>query len=257
MIGVGAGAKAELNLAALMGKRGRVMALDAARPAAGGEGATTARALERHVLPLFERGALERARRRDLPARRRAAAYERFAAGGKLGKIVLIAEPVARRVRLAQIDGGSPRTTRRAAERRARTSRLACSPRRAHSSMFGDCTAPRSTASAAAAAPALGECTTRRRGAAGSSSSLSDRRSASSPMTTTIFGCTIASSSISRAMHAGSASERVADRALHAQRPVDGERVDVQALERLHQRGAGAAVEGDALLDLGGPAART
>ena len=44
----------------------------------------------------------------------------------------------------------------------------------------------------------------------------------------------------------------VADGALHAERPVDGERVDVQAPERLAQRGAGAAVEGDALLDLRG-----
>src|SRR6185312_7449798 len=42
----------------------------------------------------------------------------------------------------------------------------------------------------------------------------------------------------------------VRQRALHAQRPVDGERVDPQALERLHQRRAGAPVEGDALLDL-------
>ena len=39
VIGIGAGAKGELNLAVLMGKRGRIMALDAARPAARGEGA--------------------------------------------------------------------------------------------------------------------------------------------------------------------------------------------------------------------------
>src|SRR3712207_7525621 len=36
----------------------------------------------------------------------------------------------------------------------------------------------------------------------------------------------------------------------HAQRPVHGERVDVQPPQRLHQRRPGAPVEGDALLDL-------
>ena len=50
---------------------------------------------------------------------------------------------------------------------------------------------------------------------------------------------------------------RVGHRALHAERPVDGERVDRQALERLHQRRARAPVERDALLDLRRDAART
>ncbi len=45
----------------------------------------------------------------------------------------------------------------------------------------------------------------------------------------------------------------VGDRALHEQRAVDRERVDLEAPQRLHQRAAGAPVEGDALLDLGGP----
>ena len=69
VIGVGAGAKAELNLLALMGKRGRIMASTLrARPLE--EKAATARALEREVLPLFDRGAAARARRRDVRARR-------------------------------------------------------------------------------------------------------------------------------------------------------------------------------------------
>jgi hypothetical protein len=53
--------------------------------------------------------------------------------------------------------------------------------------------------------------------------------------------------------HAGRVRQRgVRQRALHAQRPVHRQRIDRQALERLHQRAAGAAVEGDALLDLRG-----
>ena len=42
------------------------------------------------------------------------------------------------------------------------------------------------------------------------------------------------------------------DRALHADRAVDRERVDAKTLERLLQGHAGASVESDALLDLGG-----
>ena len=41
------------------------------------------------MLPLFEAGRAARAGRRDFPLERAADAYERFAAGGKLGKIVL------------------------------------------------------------------------------------------------------------------------------------------------------------------------
>ncbi len=70
VIGIGAGAKGELNLAALMAKRGRIMASTLrARPLE--QKAATARALEREVLPLFERKAPARPGRRDVPARRR------------------------------------------------------------------------------------------------------------------------------------------------------------------------------------------
>ena len=92
--------------------------------------------------------------------------------------------------------------------------------------------------------------------ASGTSRSLRTA-SASSPMTTTILRLHDREL-LDHARDAGRVGERrVADRALHAQRPVDGERVDPQALERLHQRGARAAVEGDALLDLARRAART
>jgi putative PIG3 family NAD(P)H quinone oxidoreductase len=88
VIGVGAGAKAELNLHVLMGKRGRISAsMLRARPLE--EKALAARALERHVLPLLERGAITVPVADTFPLDDVAAAYERFAAGGKLGKIVL------------------------------------------------------------------------------------------------------------------------------------------------------------------------
>jgi NADPH:quinone reductase len=88
-IGIGAGAKGELNLAKLMGKRARIMGSTLrARPLE--EKAATARALERHVLPLVERGEVRVPVAATYPLADVEAAYERFAAGGKLGKIVLL-----------------------------------------------------------------------------------------------------------------------------------------------------------------------
>jgi NADPH:quinone reductase-like Zn-dependent oxidoreductase len=88
VIGIGAGAKAELNLAVLMAKRGRIMASTLrARPLE--EKALTARAMERSVLPLFDSGALSVPVAATFPLEQAAEAYERFAAGGKLGKIIL------------------------------------------------------------------------------------------------------------------------------------------------------------------------
>jgi NADPH:quinone reductase-like Zn-dependent oxidoreductase len=88
VIGVGAGAKAELNLLALMGKRARIMASTLrARPLE--EKAATARALEREALGLFERGELRVVVAETYALDDVAAAYERFAAGGKLGKVLL------------------------------------------------------------------------------------------------------------------------------------------------------------------------
>ncbi len=88
VIGVGGGAKAELNLVALMGKRGRIMASTLrARPLE--EKAATARAVEKHVLPLIESGAVRVPVAETFALGEVEAAYERFAQGGKLGKIVL------------------------------------------------------------------------------------------------------------------------------------------------------------------------
>jgi putative PIG3 family NAD(P)H quinone oxidoreductase len=88
VIGVSAGAKVELNLLALMGKRARIHGSTLrARPLE--EKALAARLLEHEVLPLFDSGALRVPVAEVFPLEQAAAAYERFAAGGKLGKIVL------------------------------------------------------------------------------------------------------------------------------------------------------------------------
>ena len=88
VIGIGAGAKAELNLAVLMAKRGRIMASTLrARPLE--QKAMTARAMEREVLPWFARGDLRVQVAETFALDDVAAAYDHFAAGGKLGKIIL------------------------------------------------------------------------------------------------------------------------------------------------------------------------
>jgi NADPH:quinone reductase len=89
VIGVGAGVKAELDLRLLMRSRGRIMA-SSLRPRPLEEKALTARRLERHVLPLFETGALTVPIAETYPLEKAADAYDRFRAGGKLGKIVLL-----------------------------------------------------------------------------------------------------------------------------------------------------------------------
>jgi len=89
VIGVAAGATTELNLLALMGKRARIHGSTLrARPLE--EKAATARAVERHVLPAVALGAISVPVAATFPLDEAAAAYERFAAGGKLGKIVLL-----------------------------------------------------------------------------------------------------------------------------------------------------------------------
>jgi NADPH:quinone reductase len=88
VIGVSAGAKSELNLLALMGKRARIHGSTLrARPLE--EKALVARLVEHEVLPLFDAGVLTVPVAETFPLEEAAQAYERFAAGGKLGKIVL------------------------------------------------------------------------------------------------------------------------------------------------------------------------
>ncbi|MGI8557073.1 MAG: zinc-binding dehydrogenase [Solirubrobacteraceae bacterium] len=88
VIGVGGGARGELDLLALMGKRARIHGSTLrARPLE--EKALSARRMEREVLPLFGSGALRVVVAERFPLKRVADAYEHFAAGGKLGKVVL------------------------------------------------------------------------------------------------------------------------------------------------------------------------
>ena len=88
VIGMGAGAAAELNFGLLMVKRARIHG-STLRARSLEEKALTARAVERSVLPLFASGALRVPVAATFPLARAADAYDHFAAGGKLGKIVL------------------------------------------------------------------------------------------------------------------------------------------------------------------------
>lgn len=90
VIGVGgSGAAAEMNLGALMGKRARIHGSTLrARPLE--EKAIAMRLVEHEVLPGFEAGRLRVPVAATFGLDEVEAAYERFQAGGKLGKIVLL-----------------------------------------------------------------------------------------------------------------------------------------------------------------------
>ena len=89
IIGVGAGPKAEINLLALMGKRARIHGSTLrARPLE--QKADAARRVEHNVLPLVQTGTVRVPVAETFPLERAQDAYERFVAGGKLGKIVLV-----------------------------------------------------------------------------------------------------------------------------------------------------------------------
>jgi putative PIG3 family NAD(P)H quinone oxidoreductase len=89
VIGIGAGAKGELNLGALMAKRGCIHASTLrARPLEAK--ALTARAMECSVLPLLASGTVKVLVAETFALKDAEEAYDRFAAGGKLGKIVLV-----------------------------------------------------------------------------------------------------------------------------------------------------------------------
>jgi putative PIG3 family NAD(P)H quinone oxidoreductase len=91
IIGTSAGAKAEINLGLVMAKRSRILGSTLrARPLEGK--ALTARGVERSVLPLLDAGMVVVPVADTFSLGEAAAAYERFQAGGKLGKIVLMME---------------------------------------------------------------------------------------------------------------------------------------------------------------------
>ncbi len=88
VIGVGAGAKVEINLVQLMGKRARLYASTLrARPLA--QRALVARGVEHHVLPLVEEDTLVVPVAATYALDDAAAAYARFTAGAKFGKVVI------------------------------------------------------------------------------------------------------------------------------------------------------------------------
>ncbi len=88
VIGVGAGARAEFDLRMLMGRRARLHG-SVLRARSLEEKAAAARRVERAVLPGFASGDLSVPVTAAFPLDAVADAYERFRAGGKLGKIVL------------------------------------------------------------------------------------------------------------------------------------------------------------------------
>ena len=89
IIGVGAGGAVELNLMALMQKRARIHGSTLrARPLE--QKAAAAQAVEHHVVPLLATHQARVPIEQSFPMQEAQAAYERFATGGKLGKIVLV-----------------------------------------------------------------------------------------------------------------------------------------------------------------------
>jgi NADPH2:quinone reductase len=89
IIGVGAGFKAEINLLALMGSRGRIHG-SLLRPRSLEEKAAVAHRVERQVVPLLADGRVTVPIAATFPFAKVVEAYDRFAEGGKLGKIVLL-----------------------------------------------------------------------------------------------------------------------------------------------------------------------
>jgi NADPH:quinone reductase-like Zn-dependent oxidoreductase len=89
VIGVGAGASVEVDLRTLMARRARVLA-SLLRPRPLEEKADAARRVEHQALPLVADGRLRVPVAATFALERAQEAYDRFAAGGKLGKLVLV-----------------------------------------------------------------------------------------------------------------------------------------------------------------------
>ena len=89
VIGVGGGAKAEVNLLVVMAKRAKLMG-STLRARATDEKACVAAGVRNDLLGLLETGDLTVPVEATFPLDEAEAAYARFEAGGKLGKIVLL-----------------------------------------------------------------------------------------------------------------------------------------------------------------------
>lgn len=90
VVGTGAGSKAEVDFGRLMSKRGRIHG-STLRARTLEDKAAAARAVEAHVLPLLADNRVRVLLAARWPMSEAPAAYEQFAAGGKVGKIVLLA----------------------------------------------------------------------------------------------------------------------------------------------------------------------
>ncbi|HEX3796464.1 MAG TPA: zinc-binding dehydrogenase [Acidimicrobiales bacterium] len=89
VIGVGGGSKIELNLLQLMQTRARIGA-STLRARSRSDKAAVASAVTVHVIPLLATGRIRVPVCDTFPMAEATAAYERFAQGGKLGKVVLV-----------------------------------------------------------------------------------------------------------------------------------------------------------------------
>jgi NADPH:quinone reductase-like Zn-dependent oxidoreductase len=92
VIGVGSGSDMQVDLMALMSRRARVFA-STLRARSRAEKATVVAALDARVAPALAGGRLRVPVAETFALREAASAYERFAAGAKLGKIVLLRAP--------------------------------------------------------------------------------------------------------------------------------------------------------------------
>ena len=90
VIGVGSGGRMEIDLMQLMTKRARIGG-STLRARSRREKADVAAAVAAHVLPALAAGRLTIPVSDTFPLAEAEAAYERFSAGGKLGKVVLVA----------------------------------------------------------------------------------------------------------------------------------------------------------------------
>lgn len=88
VIGTGAGATATINFGLLMGKRGRIHG-STLRSRSREDKADVIRRLGEDVLPLLADGRLQVQVEETFPLDRAQDAYERFAVGGKFGKLVI------------------------------------------------------------------------------------------------------------------------------------------------------------------------